>query len=86
MIVKVDLPDHLVEQLYEGSRSQGLNPDQYVREMLYQLLSERSAAEDAKLENRPDWQEALARSKADREAGRFVPHKEVVDWHEGHPD
>ena len=86
MIVKVDLPDHLVEQLYEGSRSQGLTPDQYVCEMLYQLLSERSAGDNAKLENRPDWQEALARSKADRKAARFVPHKEVVDWHGGHPE
>ena len=86
MIIKVNLPDQLVEQLYQGSRQKGLTPDQYAGEMLYQLLSERSAADDAKLENRPDWQKALARSKADREAGRFVPHKEVVDWHEGHPE
>ena len=86
MIVKVDLPDHLVEQLYEGSRSEGLTPDQYACEMLYQLLSERSAGDNAKLKNRPDWQEALARSQADREAGRSVPHEEVVDWHGGHPE
>ena len=86
MIVKVDLPDHLVEQLYEGSRSEGLTPDQYACEMLYQLLSERSTGDDAKLENRRDWQEALARSQADREAGRSVPHKEVVDWHGGHAE
>ena len=85
MIVKVDLPDYLVAQLYEGSRPQGLTPDQYVCEMLYQLLSERSAGDNAKLENWPDWQETLARSKTDREAGRFVPHKEVADWHGGHP-
>lgn len=86
MILKVDLPDHLVEQLYQGSQSESLTPDQYACEMLYQLLAERSAGDDAKLENRHDWQEALARSRAARKAGRTVPHEEVVDWHNGHPE
>ena len=82
MIVKVDLPDELVNELYRGSGANNLTPDQYASEMLYQLLAERSLGKDAELENRPDWQAGLDRSKAEREAGRAVPHREVADWHE----
>jgi predicted transcriptional regulator len=82
MIVKVDLPDELVNELYRGSGENNLTPDQYASEMLYQLLAERSLGKDAELENRPDWQAGLERSQAERAAGRVVPHREVVDWHE----
>jgi predicted transcriptional regulator len=82
MIVKVDLPDELVNELHRSSEASSLTPDQYASEMLYQLLAERSLGKDAELENRPDWQAGLDRSKAERDAGRAVPHREVVDWHE----
>jgi predicted transcriptional regulator len=82
MVIKVDLPDELVNELYRSSRNHSLTPDQYASEMLYQLLAERSLGRDAELENRPDWQAGLDRGKADREAGRTTPHSEVVDWHQ----
>ena len=82
MIVKVELPDELVNELYRGSGANNLTPDQYASEMLYQLLAERSLGRDAELENRPDWQASLERSDAEREAGRAIPQREVVDWHE----
>jgi predicted transcriptional regulator len=82
MIVKVDLPDELVNELHRGSEANNLSPDQYASEMLYQLLAERSLGKDAELENRPDWQAGLDRAKADREVGRTTPHSEVVDWHQ----
>lgn len=83
MIVKLDLPDELVDELYRASKANSLTPEQYASEMIYQLLAERSLGRDAALENRPDWQAKLERSQADREAGRVVPHQEVVDWHKG---
>jgi hypothetical protein len=82
MLVKVDLPDELVNELYRSSQANSLTPDQYASEMLYQLLAERSLGKDSELENRPDWQAGLARSKTAREAGRVTQHPEVVDWHE----
>lgn len=42
MIVKIELPDELVEELHRSSQAQNLTPDQYASEMLYQLLAERS--------------------------------------------
>ena len=80
MILKIELPDELVEEL-RGSRAQNLTPNQYASEMLYQLLAERSLGKDATLAGRPDWRNALARSKSDRQAGRTNSHQEVVDWH-----
>ena len=81
MILKIELPDELVEQLHRGSRAQHLTPGQYASEMLHQLLAERSLGKDATLEGRPDWRNALKRSKSDRQAGRTSSHQEVVDWH-----
>lgn len=54
MLVKVELPDALVDELYRGSEARNLTPDQYISEMLYQLLAERSLGDDAQLSNRPD--------------------------------
>jgi predicted transcriptional regulator len=81
MLVKVELPDALVDELYRGSEARNLTPDQYVSEMLYQLLAERSLGDDAQLSNRPDWQTALDRARSDIEAGRTRTHQEAVDWH-----
>ena len=36
---------------------------------------------EEKIENRPDWQAALERGRADIAAGRTVSHEEVEDWH-----
>jgi hypothetical protein len=72
MILKIELPDQLVEELHRGSRAQHLTPNQYAPEMLYQLLAERSLGKDATLKGRADWRNALERSKSDRQ---------VVDWH-----
>jgi hypothetical protein len=81
MIVQIDLPDELVSELYRASGLNNLTPEQYASEMLCQLLAERSLGKDGELENRPDWQAGLERSKAERAAGRAVLHREVVDWH-----
>jgi hypothetical protein len=81
MMVKVELPDELVNELYRGSQARSLTPDQYVSEMLYQLHAERSHADDAQLSNRPDWQPALDRARSDIESCRSRTHQEAVDWH-----
>ena len=84
MKVQLELPDELVEELYRQSDARSLTPDAYAAELVYQLLANRSLGAEASIENRPDWQTALERSRADLAAGRVVQHDGVEEWHKRH--
>ena len=86
MKIEIELPDTLVSELQIKSRSQHMTRDEYASELLYQSLALASLGDDAAIENRPDWQQALERSRADLRAGRVVSHDEVENWHRSHPD
>ncbi len=84
MKVELDLPDELVEQLYQESKAKDIAPEAYAAELVYQVLAAKSLGTDGLLDNRPDWQAALLRSEEDRAAGRVVDHEEVEAWHKSH--
>jgi hypothetical protein len=85
MKIEVDLPEDVVRDLYRKSGERGLSLDAYAAELVCQLLAQAELGEDGKIENRPDWQTALARSRADFAAGRVVRLEEVEQWHQSHP-
>lgn len=85
MKVELDLPDELVAELYSQSNARSLTPGQYAAELVYQVLANRSLGEEASIENRPDWQAALERSRSELASGRTTPHQEVAEWHKRHP-
>jgi len=85
MKIEVDLPDELVKGLRERSDARGLSMDAYAAELLYQLLAHEELGEQNRIENRPDWEAALERSRADLAAGRKVAHEEVRSWHRSRP-
>ncbi len=80
MTLTLHLPDELEAELRQASRDSDVTMDQCAADMLYQTLSERRYGEDAKLENRPDWQQSLDRARTDREADRVISHEEVLEW------
>ena len=80
MTLTLSLPDELVEELDRASSQSHVSRDEYAAEALYQALAASQLGEDGKLENRPDWQASLDRARADREAGRLIPQKEIVEW------
>ena len=84
MKLELELPDELVDELYKQSKAKSITPDAYAAELVYQMLASKSLGADASIENHPDWQAALERSKADLAAGRIVPHEEVEEWHKRH--
>lgn len=86
MKIELELPDELVSELEEKSRDQHITPGEYAAELLYQSLALESLGADGEIKNRPDWQEALERSRADLRAGRIVSHEEVENWHRDRPD
>jgi predicted transcriptional regulator len=80
--IELDLPQQLVDDLSDRSRQRGLSVNDYAAE----LLAREALGEEGRLENRPDWQAALERSRADLAAGRTVPHEEVQRWHQSQPE
>jgi hypothetical protein len=84
MKIELDLPEKMVKDLREKSASRGLSLDAYATELVYQLLAQEQLGEEGKIENRPDWQAALGRSRADLAAERTIEHEEVEAWHRGH--
>jgi predicted transcriptional regulator len=85
MKIELELPDELVKDLYSKSSERGVSLAAYATELVYQLLAHDKLGEEGKIENRPDWQAALERSRADFAAGRVVPHDEVEKWHLSRP-
>ena len=83
MTLTLHLPDEFEDELRRVSSENQVTPDEYAAEMLYQMLSERRHGAEAELENRPDWQQSLDRARADREAGRVIPHEKMVRWNDG---
>jgi hypothetical protein len=81
MKIEVDLPDELVKGLRDRSDARGVTLDAYTTELLYQLLKHEELGEQNRIENRPDWEAALERSRADLAAGRKIAHEEVLGWH-----
>ena len=77
MKIELDLPKDLVDDLRDRSEQRGLSVNDYATE----LLARESPVEEERIENRPDWQAALERSRADLAAGRTIPHEEVQRWH-----
>jgi hypothetical protein len=86
MKIEIELPETLVSELQIKSRSQHMTRDEYASELLYQSLALASVGNDVTIENRPDWQQALERSRADLRAGRVVSHNQVENLHRSHPD
>jgi len=85
MKVELELPDEVAEELQRQSTARRLSPEAYATEMIYQFLAAASLGENGSLENRPDWQAAIERSRSDLAAGRTRPHHEVEEWHRRHP-
>jgi len=81
MKIEVDLPDEVVEGLRARSRERGVSLNAYAAELLFQLFAHEELGEQNRIENRPDWDEALERSRADLAAGRKIGHEEVLGWH-----
>ncbi len=86
MKVQIDLPDELVEELDRQSNARNIALDAYAAELFYQLLANQSLGKDATIQERPDWQAALERSREDLAAGRIVRHEEVEQWHRLHAE
>lgn len=84
MKIELDLPDEMLKGLREKSVARGLSLDEYATELMYQLLAGQELGEEGRIENRPDWQAALERSRADLAAGRIIEHDEVKAWHRSH--
>jgi predicted transcriptional regulator len=84
MKIQLDLPEALATELYARCRDKQLSVDEYASEILGQYLASEALAEDGRIESRPDWQQALARARADLRAGRVVPHDEIEKWHRTH--
>ncbi len=81
MKIELDLPEKMINDMREKSAARGLSVDAYASELMYQFLAEQDIGEEGNIENRPDWQAALERSRADLAAGRIVNHEEVEAWH-----
>jgi predicted transcriptional regulator len=86
MKLELDLPDELVADLYQQCSARGLPADVYAAELVYQSLANQALGADGSLDNRPDWQAALTRSREDLASGRVVTHEEVEAWHKSHPE
>ena len=86
MKIEVDLPDELIEGLREKSRERGLSLDAYAAELFYQIVAHDELGEQSRIENRPDWEMPLERSRADLAAGRTIAHEEVRRWHQSQPE
>ncbi len=81
MKIELDLPEQLVEKLRACSNLRGVSVNDCAAELLV-----RDAFEDIEsLDDRPDWQAAIERSRADLAAGRTVAHEEVQRWHKSQP-
>ena len=72
MKIELDWPEDLVKDLYQKSEKRGLTLNAYAPELVYQLLAQDELGENGRIENRPDWQAALERSRADFARGRVV--------------
>jgi len=86
MKIEVDLPDELIAGLRDRSKERGLSLDAYTAELVHQILAHEALGDQAKIENRPEWEMALERSRADLAAGRIVLHDEVRRWHQSQPE
>ena len=61
-----------------------VTPPEFTREVLRAHLETLALGEEGKIENRPDWQDAILTGRAEIAEGRGVPDEEVDAWHKSH--
>ena len=86
MTLQLEIPNDVGERLLNDAQRCALSPSDYLAEVLRQSQAARELGDNALLENRPDWQQALERAEADIKAGRVHSHEEVLKWHRDHVD
>jgi len=86
MKIELEIPDALVEELQKRGHATHWSAEEYTAELVQQFLANLSLGPEGSIENRPDWQAALERARADLSGGRIVAHEEVERWHRRQPE
>jgi hypothetical protein len=61
-----------------------MTPEDYAAEVLRNHLETLALADQGKLENRPDWQEAIRIGRAEIRSGLGVPDEQADEWLKSH--
>lgn len=84
MKIEIELPEDVVRDLERLGDAESKCLGVVAAEVLRRAVRGAEPGFGTRLEERPDWVEALERGSADIAAGRVVEHEDVIAWHRAH--